>query len=301
MKKILIPLLVILVASCGVKHEKSIVSPIDIEAMLAHGWDLYDSGYYEDAADSFNTVLNYDNTIIDAYLGYGFSLGMLGRLLDAKPVFRLAISVALGVTADKVMVEDSAPDPALLPDTVRVYLTHGPVLSIQKVTDPFANTYDVLYYGERVVGSDTIYFVDLAEDPETTVSVTYTYFDPSVIPTDPSMVENVKAALWAYCGESGLYVTTEEGEENNALNAALSSLHIFEMIDTTLEFNHRPYMNYEMMTVYAALASFRLGLYKNAVEFILKVDPDWTPPEDPFDPAWRSYILEELESLLGQL
>jgi tetratricopeptide (TPR) repeat protein len=288
MKRILYILpLVFLLLSCGVRSDKDIPPPINLPELLETAWNLYDAGDYQAAADTFDLILSYDNTIIDAYLGLGFSYGMLGQVTNAKPVFRLTVSVALGAMPDRVGVDQN-----VLPDTtLRVYLTYGPILSVQKVTDVLANEYDVKYFGVDEEGRS---YIELYEEPDTLLKITYTYFDSTAISGD------VEKALWAYCGEAGLYINEEEGEEANALNAALTAEHLFHFIgDTTLVFEHYPRTDLKKIKLLAAIAAFRLELYKNVVEIILSIDPTWTPPDDPFDPSQWAYILEKLEELQG--
>ena len=107
MKRLIISIgVIILLAGCGQEHG-SAVSPAPITPnLLDRGWSAYQSGNYETAEATFDSVITIDADNFEAYLGTGWSAVQLSDFREALRV----LSIGLGLTGNSPTIEkDNVP------------------------------------------------------------------------------------------------------------------------------------------------------------------------------------------------
>ena len=274
--------ILILMGGCGVISDTTKPAP-DISALLETAWNLYDSGEFDSAAAVFDSVLVLDNLNQEAYIGAGWTEIQRGFVDRAHSFFSLCVS-ASGVEGNHAAVGEVV-DLETAVDTITrfgmqvtyILPQHTPVVGVEAVKIGFA-TADIFYFTP-----DTIFIRDTLQPEDTLVTISYFYLSGDALP------DWVK---WAYLGDAGAFMAEE------AYSEAVTALNTF-LLKEAVDFLHYPYTTVSQAQAGLALAYFKLGYYKNVVDVLKVLDPDWTPPDNPYDPDSFWTLLRKIETLLA--
>ncbi len=283
-------LTVLFVTGCGVTHSP-VPQAVTVDRLLTDGWNLYDAGNYQEAAAKFDSVINIDITNVDAHLGYAWSENMLSNFNEARSYFRILEIAGFGRTATPLKIDSgivAVPEETSWGDTVYVLrVNDAPVLKISKIVAEDRSTYQPIY-----IGDDEIW---LGEQPTNdTFKIYYFYYDRNVV------VDSIKDYVaWGYSGYGASFLADESGDEEEAVYGLKAAIELLGD-DTTVTFEHRPYLNVDKMRALEALAFFRWGLYKNTVDILVNYFgwDEWDPAYNPFAVDKRVIILRKLEDVL---
>ncbi len=321
---------------CGVER-RAVPSPVDIDSLLARAWSSYDALNFDVALARFDSVLTLLATDPSPYFGKGMILGFEGNYTQAHNFLNLSVFAAgqsgdLFVPSDTFGFSSSAyvnGQYAIALPTEKTPLVY-----------PVSATYVLRYWYEFIEEDPNTGQVDtlVAEIPQyTPMNLTYFTTDtafftppadttipdtadwpiPAVAPdsgfvfTDtipyadrmvlfsyyyirPGVQYETDIPILAYGANAGAYLAEED------FVSAMRNARVATLLKDSLSMDHYPYFTQANIYLIEAYSAFRLGLFQNAVDAILHVDPTWTPPEDPSDPDSYWDILGKLEALVQE-
>ena len=310
MRKITILSFVILFFACGVEKNKPPQPLPPSEDYVKKGWEEYKKGNFEYAYALFDTAVVLDAYNEEAYYGKGWASTQLSKVDDAISAFSFSIilwSIERGFGKPDVPIFNEIIAEAettywgidtLLSDTLAIWhikpkkvsLPNSPLLSYSSVKIKKGTKYvEPSYYD---MDDEHIYFRD-SKFPKSNDTIQDTMFVNYYYLEKPQ-VEIPRDVYLAYTGLLSSYFMKEE-----YLGVFVAGNVIKHQCDASLEFGYYPYMNYIKTLAFLAYSAYKKNFMGFCVKVLLNLDPNWTPPADPFDPDAKPYILEKIKEYIG--
>lgn len=293
--------------SCGVESNPPKAKPPVPEDIVKEAWDKYDAGDFLTSYSLFDSAITLDAYYKEAYFGKAWAATQLAKLDEAISSYSFAIilySMKYDFERfDAPVFNEILPESDTLSwgiDSIiegkiaiwHVNVKKPPLLcyssvKIKKGTKYLEPEYHDIDY-LRIFFKDSLY-PDVTDTLEDTIFINY-YSLVSPQPQD-TVPENV---YLSYIGLIGSYVAKED-----YFSAIIAGNVLRLLADTALKFSHYPYTDYTKSKALLAYAAFKTNLMGLCVQVLIELDPQWTPPADPYSPDAKSYILEKINQYLG--
>jgi len=307
MKKVLLIILTIFIA-CGVE-KKTPREPIPPSTdFVKKGWEEYKKGNFDYAYALFDTAVVLDAYNEEAYYGKGWASTQLSKIDDAISSFSFSIILYSmkgnfnrpDVPIFNEIIPESDTAHWGFVDTTgakrRWYVkpkninSNSPLLSYSSIKVKKGTKYvEPEYYD---MDDEKIYLYDenfpnLSDTLEDTIFVNYYYLEKP-------QIEIPKNVLLSY---SGLLASNFLKEDY--LSSFVAGNVVKHLADTSLKFEYYPNTNYKKTIGLLAYSAYKKNFMGFCVKILIKLDPGWIPPPDPFDPDAKPYILEKIKEYIG--
>lgn len=301
MKKILFVMtLGILMFACGVKENPPDYVLPDIDDLLTQAWDKYKAGEFSSAYELFDSVITLAPKDARGYYGKGWSAIPLGKNDIAISSFSF-VGVIKDISTEEFVLEKIPAD-----DTSHVKIVDS--ATGKWILIPYSSSHSqpivgysrlVLFYTQAgsYLSLTPKHFSDTAFEFE---SKPFPSFDTSYVDTvilqyniyaEPDSFPDI--ILYSMVGSVGSAFSS-----GDYLTAMKLAKELLKAHPADFQFEYYPYTTSRDVKLLWAIAAFESEFYKICVEILQELDPEWTPPSDPFNPdSWRE-ILEEIEKLL---
>jgi len=299
MKKIILFFALLLIyLSCGVKKNPPEVIPPDIDKIIEEAWRKYNNGEFETAYALFDSAIVLNSYDPRGYFGKGWSATQILKLYDAISSFSFTL-ILYNQRFDNPYFKEIIPEdsisywaidsiknankdtfwhikvknkPLLLPTSISI--KRGTKFFTPEIKDVDDSTTLLLKYAPKVTDNliDTI-FINY-----------YYYISPSQTPE--------KNVILSYAGLTTSYTAIESYKDAIIVGRTLMKT------GQEVSFPY-PKITTEKIKAIVSYSAFKLGYMGLCVRILKEINPDFQPPNNPYDPDTWGIILDELKKYIG--
>lgn len=318
MKKILAFFTLLLIIGCGEEHSPPVGPYPEIDRLYDTGWEAFKSGDFELAEARFDSILEIDVTVPDAYLGLIWAQTRLGKYEDAEMNFAYLLAVEGKrpvVLKRSVDLEPSPTDTLgltlLIPDSNLISPQRFTVISKHLLSEEIRVDTQVVQEGDSiyvVIEVDTIreygeYVYDIVDWDKGWIKLRWSdENDTTLIP----ITSEDELDVWYYAiegdgtplqidGYAAMCVMYTKSEEYG--EAVAHGLSVIWM-SPEYEFSVIPgYLDADKIHLFLAHSYYNLGYYIKSLSEVQKVDTTFTP--DTSSSTFLYELEERITSLLS--
>jgi tetratricopeptide (TPR) repeat protein len=289
--------------SCGVEKNPPVAPPPDINKIIEEGWKKYNNGEFETAYALFDSAIVLNSYDPRGYFGKGWSATQILKLEDAISSFSFTL-ILYGQRFDNPYFKEIIPEDSILywkidsikpspGDTAKkdtfwhIKVKKKPLLlttsiSIKKGTKFFTPI-------TKDVDDSTALLLKCAPNTQDalidTMFINYYYYTfPSQTPND--------TVLLSYAGLTSSYTGIESYKDAIIVGRTLMNT------GQQISFPY-PEITTTKMKAIVSYSAFKLGYMGLCVRILKEINPDFVPPNNPYDPDNWGVILEELKKYIG--
>jgi len=298
MKKAILFFILLILLGCGVKKNPPEVIPPDIESILEEAWKKYNNGEFENAYALFDSAIALNAYDPRGYFGKGWSATQILKLYDAISSFSFAL-ILYGERFDNPYFKEIIPEDSFLYwgiDSIKngdkdtfwhIKVKNRPLLLTTSITIKRGTKF-LTPEIKDVDDSTALLLKCVPKTQDTlidTIFINYYYY----IPPSQTPQENV---LLSYAGLTSSYVAIENYKDAIIVGRTL--------MNTGQEVNFPyPQITTQKMKAIVSYSAFKLGYMGLCVRILKEINPDFVPPNNPYDPDNWGIILEELKKYIG--
>ena len=318
MRRILAFLPLLLIIGCGEEHSSPVGPYPEIDRLLADGWEAFKAGDFELAEAKFDSIMEIDVTIPEAYLGLIWAQTRLGEYEDAEMNFAYLLAVEGKRPVILHRSVDLEPDPSdsegltlLIPDSNLVAPYEFTITSTHLISESIYADTQVVQEGDSlyvIVEVDTIrtyedFIYDIVDWDRGWIKVAWSSENDTIYEPCPISSED-EIDVWYYAmegegtplqidGYAAMCVMYSKSEDySEALAHGIAAL----WMDPDYEFSIIPdYLNADRLHLFVAHAYYNLGYYMKALYEVQTVDSTFAPDTS------SATFLYELEKHITEL